>query len=331
MKHHPLRNNHTCLNCGNHVENRYCGHCGQENTETRTSFGHLIKHFLEDLTHYEGKFWSTLGYLFSRPAFLTKQYLEGKRSSYLPPIRLYIFASFVTFFLPSLLISPFSEEDTHLSPADLAELAELKSDTTDNFTYHSRLGLVARSKYQNIHELDSVKKAREHSDDPMGYMPYLWNKKAIELRGYESLRLWHFFLETLKKNFPKTLFLFLPLFAFVMMLFHRKSSFYFDHAIFTLHFFSFVLLAFSGYILLSTITDWIYYLSGIGLLDYIRPILFGLLMLWYIYYYFRSHQLLYQERPAISITKGFVVLMINLILFSALFLGLFFLTLISLH
>ncbi len=331
MKHHPLRKDHTCLNCGNQVENRYCGHCGQENTETRTSFGHLTKHFLEDLTHYEGKFWSTLGYLFAKPAWLTRQYLDGRRSSYLPPIRLYIFASFLTFFLPSLLVSPFSEEETNLSQADLTELAELKMDTTDNFTYHSRLGLVARTKYKSVQELDSVKAMDELSGNPMSYMDYIWDKKAIELRGYESIRLWEMFVETLKKNFPKTLFLFLPLFALVMMLFHRKSSFYFDHAIFTLHFFSFMLLAFSGYILLSTITERIYYFSDIGLLDHTRPVLFSLLMLWYIYYYFRSHQKLYQEKPAISITKAFVVLMINLILFSALFLGLFFLTLISLH
>ena len=98
MSHHTTREDKTCLNCGESVEERFCGHCGQENIETRMSFLGLIAHFAEDLTHYEGKFWKTIKYLFFKPAFLTKEYLKGKRTSYLPPVRLYIFVSFFTLF-----------------------------------------------------------------------------------------------------------------------------------------------------------------------------------------------------------------------------------------
>jgi len=99
MSKSPLRKDKTCLNCYYVVENRFCPNCGQENTDTRKTFYHLFVHFFEDLTHYENAFWKTIKNLLLKPAALTKEYLSGKRLSYLAPVRLYIFISFVTFFI----------------------------------------------------------------------------------------------------------------------------------------------------------------------------------------------------------------------------------------
>ncbi|MBC8644939.1 DUF3667 domain-containing protein [Flavobacterium lindanitolerans] len=103
MGHQKLRENKTCLNCNYVVENKFCPNCGQENTETRQSFHYLFTHFIEDLTHYDGSFWKTIKGLLFKPGYLTKTYLEGKRKKFVPPVKLYIFISFVTFFLPTLL------------------------------------------------------------------------------------------------------------------------------------------------------------------------------------------------------------------------------------
>ena len=101
MSKEKLRIDKNCLNCQQTVKHRYCPHCGQENTEITKSFHHLFTHFFEDLTHYDSSFWKTIIYLFFKPAALTKEYLSGKRLSFLAPIRLYIFISFITFFLIS--------------------------------------------------------------------------------------------------------------------------------------------------------------------------------------------------------------------------------------
>ncbi|MGO4817691.1 DUF3667 domain-containing protein [Flavobacterium sp. W22_SRS_FP1] len=98
MSKNPLRKDKTCLNCRYVVENRFCSNCGQENIDTRKSFHQLFIHFFEDLTHYENAFWKTIKNLLLKPASLTKAYLSGKRLSYLAPIRLYVFISFITFF-----------------------------------------------------------------------------------------------------------------------------------------------------------------------------------------------------------------------------------------
>jgi Protein of unknown function (DUF3667) len=97
LKTQPLRQDKHCLNCGTEVPERYCTHCGQENAIPHESFGHLVKHFVGDVLHYDSQFLTTLKYLLFRPGRLTKEYMAGKRVSYVNPVKLYIFISFVFF------------------------------------------------------------------------------------------------------------------------------------------------------------------------------------------------------------------------------------------
>jgi len=97
LKTQPLRQDKHCLNCGTEVPERYCTHCGQENAVPHESFGHLVKHFVGDVLHYDSQFLTTLKYLLFRPGRLTKEYMAGKRVSYVNPVKLYIFISFVFF------------------------------------------------------------------------------------------------------------------------------------------------------------------------------------------------------------------------------------------
>lgn len=94
-----MRKDKNCLNCGAIVEERYCSHCGQENTEPKDSFRHLLGHFLADVTHYDSQLFTTIKDLIIKPGFLTREYNAGRRASYLNPIRMYIFISAVFFLI----------------------------------------------------------------------------------------------------------------------------------------------------------------------------------------------------------------------------------------
>ncbi len=101
MSHLKERVEKICLNCNAATYGRYCHVCGQENIETKESFWHLVTHFVYDITHFDGKFFSTLKYLLFRPGYLSQEYLIGRRTSYLHPIRMYVFTSaffFLIFF-----------------------------------------------------------------------------------------------------------------------------------------------------------------------------------------------------------------------------------------
>ena len=63
MSHFKERKEKKCLNCNAIVHDRFCGICGQENIEPKESAWHLINHFFQDITHFDGKFFSSLKYL----------------------------------------------------------------------------------------------------------------------------------------------------------------------------------------------------------------------------------------------------------------------------
>ncbi|HEX6915670.1 MAG TPA: DUF3667 domain-containing protein, partial [Chitinophagaceae bacterium] len=110
MSHLPERKEKICLNCSSVVYGRFCHICGQENVEPKESFWHLLIHFFNDLTHFDGKFFTTTRFLLFRPGFLAREYMRGRRSRYLNPIRMYIFTSAVFFLFFFWFIVPSGNE-----------------------------------------------------------------------------------------------------------------------------------------------------------------------------------------------------------------------------
>mgnify|MGYP002654797054 FL=1 len=111
MSHGHERNEKNCLNCNARVFGRYCHVCGQENIVPKESIGGLLVHYFNDITHFEGKFITTLRYLLFRPGFLSKEYERGRRAAYMNPIRMYIFTS-AFFFI--IFFSIFKVNDTEM-------------------------------------------------------------------------------------------------------------------------------------------------------------------------------------------------------------------------
>ena len=99
MSHSKERHEKICLNCNATLNGRYCHVCGQENIEPKETVWGLVTHFFYDITHFDGKFFSTTRYLITRPGFLPKEYIEGRRARYLHPIRMYVFSSAVFFLI----------------------------------------------------------------------------------------------------------------------------------------------------------------------------------------------------------------------------------------
>src|SRR5689334_289537 len=92
----------TCPNCGALLSARYCAHCGQDSHVT-LNLRHFTEEVVEGMTHFDSTFWRTFRPLLFKPGFLTKQFLEGKRKHYAPPLRTYLVLSVLYF-----LIAPFT-------------------------------------------------------------------------------------------------------------------------------------------------------------------------------------------------------------------------------
>lgn len=93
-------NGHThesaCLNCGTPLIGSHCHNCGQT-THVHRTLGAFFHDLLHGVFHFEGKIWRTLPLLILRPGRLTREYIDGRRASYVSPLALFLFSVFIMF------------------------------------------------------------------------------------------------------------------------------------------------------------------------------------------------------------------------------------------
>jgi hypothetical protein len=363
MSKNELRKDKTCLNCRYVVENRFCPNCGQENTDTRKTFIQLFVHFFEDLTHYENSFWKTIRNLIFKPSSLTKEYLSGKRMSYLAPIRLYIFISFVTFFLISVIPNDSSDEELIDVNQNAAKEQVISTDSIklsqDNLQKKQwianmekkgfidkkaadslQMAVIEREKqddgsdymnfgYRSVEHLDSIQKFGK-ADEKLTDFEYWFNKKILLVKkGKTKEEVYDKLMESFTRNIPKALFIYMPLFAFVLWLFQNKKRwYYFDHGIFTLHYFSFLLLA---SLLLELFNFFIGLLGENTIVNNLIYIINTIIIVYMLYYFFPAHHRFYEQSRIKTIIKGIFIFFINMIILTVILVGLFFYSFINIH
>ena len=92
-----------CLNCGTELKGPFCYYCGQPDRNFMRFFPVLLRDLMEDMFDLDSRFMRTIKPLLFKPGRLTRDYMEGRRFRYAPPMRLYIFSSIVFFLLAALL------------------------------------------------------------------------------------------------------------------------------------------------------------------------------------------------------------------------------------
>ena len=105
LKARKLAGSEQCLNCGTELKGPFCYFCGQPDRNFMRFFPVLLRDLMEDLLDLDSRFIRTMKPLLFKPGRLTRDYMEGRRFRYAPPMRLYIFSSIVFFLLAALLSS----------------------------------------------------------------------------------------------------------------------------------------------------------------------------------------------------------------------------------
>jgi len=303
MSHSPIRKDKTCLNCRHVVEQKYCPNCGQENTDSRKTFHHLFIHFFEDLTHYENAFWKTIRNLLFRPSTLTKEYLSGKRLSYLAPVRLYIFISFVTFLMIALFPSHVTENLNKTEKELSTKIGKKDKSGINKIHMNKHIELTP------MKEIDSIQKYGKEDEKLSEFQYWAYEKVVHVTEKNTTVEIVEKFIESFVHNIPKILFIIMPFFAFILWLFHNKKKwYYFDHGIFTLHYFSFLLLIFLILFIIYKVTELFGANSPIG---FVSDIANFAGIIWMFYYFFPAHHRFYGETRFVSFVKSVLLFWIN--------------------
>ncbi|RYY50348.1 MAG: DUF3667 domain-containing protein [Chitinophagaceae bacterium] len=324
MSHLKERIEKNCLNCNALIYGKYCHVCGQENLEPVESFWHLVTHFFNDITHFDGKFFSTLKLLVTKPGFLSGEYKRGRRNSYLNPVRMYIFTSFVFFIIFYNVFKPGSDEmkSLALSGYSAKEVAALDSAEFANFTKVLTRGRVLdraayanyvdsllndssysviRHDYKSAKEYDSLLKKGKVKES-------WWERKIIE-KEFEIRRKYDNQQQAYKSLtsgfihlFPQILFLSLPFFALLLRLIYiRRKQFHFvAHGIYAIHLYIFYFIILALFLSIRALAI----KTGIG---WIQGINIGLIIYLLLYEY-KAMRNFYGQRRAKTILKFIIAL-----------------------
>lgn len=115
-----------CRNCGAAVDYHFCAVCGQETSLHVASASEFIHEFVAHYVALEGRLWKTLELLLFKPGFLTLEYIQGRRSRYVQPLRVYLTFSVLFFIVLKLSGTPIYDGDVS-APAPAAARAPATS------------------------------------------------------------------------------------------------------------------------------------------------------------------------------------------------------------
>jgi hypothetical protein len=261
------------------VQGRFCHVCGQENIVPHESFWSMLHHFFADITHFDGKFFSSLGILIRKPGFLSSEYIHGRRNSYLNPVRMYVFTSAVFFLIffsvfnshdltfnakkisnaitdstQSILKRQMENAKTHDDSVSiqkaLSELTDTSAKRDSGIATEADRGLKVSTKfvpfdvqYSSLAQYDSIQQSLPE-DKRDGCFRRTANRKSLEIGEHyksDNKEFWIDVLEKFQHSFPYMLFVSLPLYAlFLKLLYIRRKQFYYaDHGIFLIHLYVF--------------------------------------------------------------------------------------------
>ncbi len=92
-----------CENCKTALQGAYCHECGQHGHNPLKSFRHAIEDVFESFWHVDGRIFRTLRDMLL-PWRIINNYLGGQRVRYIPPLRIFVILSLVTFFVAHFAI-----------------------------------------------------------------------------------------------------------------------------------------------------------------------------------------------------------------------------------
>lgn len=230
-----------CPNCGTPLAGRYCSACGQEDHSLAVPLYRLILDFLSDQFQFDSRIGRTLGLLLFRPGHLTRNYLEGRRQRYIPPIRLYLFFSIIFFLVVGLVpvniqnairINP---AGTTRAPATGTQIAAVMSTIRKSMARKlppaAATDLGSRIKRRMAESASSRAPAAGTALHAMNQW-FVTRLQAARARPKE-------FWKQFNANLPKVLFFLIPLFALLLkLLYLLRKRFYSEHLVFALHYHS---------------------------------------------------------------------------------------------
>ena len=87
----------SCFSCGALLTGLYCHDCGQKNDNYRRSIWSLFIETFTSIFSLENRMWRTWLKLIMKPGYVSREFSDGKRTSWTSPVRVYLALSILLF------------------------------------------------------------------------------------------------------------------------------------------------------------------------------------------------------------------------------------------
>ena len=193
-----------CLDCGAELHGRYCAQCGQRATPPHPTMREMVVDAWHELTVFDSRLARTVTLLLRRPGELTHEYLAGKRSRYILPLRMYLIAS-VAYFLVAAFVPD-------ARPRNTAAKLPGKDDVTIDLMQPDPLSPEEREK------------ARKSVERAPGVLKPMFIRVIDDPAGVRR---------NMQEAMPRVFFVLVPVFAGIVAIFFWRS--FPQHLVFSLH------------------------------------------------------------------------------------------------
>jgi len=252
-----------CTNCGTELLGQFCSRCGQEDKEINLPFRKIVGQLLLDFFSIDTRFFRTLIPLLFKPGKLSEEYLNGKRMKYIPPLKLFIFSSFILFFSISLQNSGNNFLNENETPNENTAIDSAFQNIYDSLSVTHADSILTHFQEENpiadsilSHNISNATSLDSVSEEISWWIFQINNLDSIspsdsplEKKLKQRINKIAQNPETFKEKFlsytSQLLFLLLPVFAlFLKIMYIRQKKFYIQHLVFSAHIHAFIFVFF---------------------------------------------------------------------------------------
>ncbi|WP_419950033.1 DUF3667 domain-containing protein [Candidatus Palauibacter sp.] len=243
----------TCPNCGRDRPESFCPRCGQSDRDYARSFGAVAGEFLRETLEVDSRLFRTLKLLMFRPGSLTREFSRNRRVSFMSPVRLYIFASFVYFLLLSL-VGDVSQMAVEVAEEDREVVLPLPPTEERLAAFKAALPPDRQRKVDDIlgrPEDDIGRQTILFWATTRDFGAQSWIERVGLLATIDFFHDPSVMPRRFLANMPIAMFCLLPVLGLVLAAFHfRRQRFYVEHLVFALHVQTFTFFVYAAALLL---------------------------------------------------------------------------------
>lgn len=289
--------NHRCKNCDSELLGEFCHVCGQQDRHYIRSVFAVVGDLMGEISHWDSRFYRTLVGLFSRPGFLTQEFVRGRHASYVPPLRLYFFISLISFLVLTSLIN---FEDIQTTTDDLTPAEQQKVEQA--------LG-EAEQDLDLIPPSSKIEAPEEVFERLTVSLPFATEaqENLIEERIVELSKEPRILIKRLVSLAPQMMLIMLPFWAlFLKLIYAFSGRFYLEHLGAALHTHAFLLLSLMLLTIISKGSAWATDLTGLPIIEDVVDWAENILIVWMVSYMLFTQKLFYGQGWLLTLTKFFL-------------------------